>query len=440
MKTKAVLACGIVAGILCTPFAGTSNAATLGEELQVLLTQHPRVKAAQNEVIGADAAVRGAFSGYLPSVSLDGDTGYERIDSPTRRSSRQGVSEMWRDSLGVTVTQNLFDGFRREANLSGARINKSLSELSLDTTRQSLSYDGARVYIDVIRGARLVELAFNNENNVQRQLSLEDERVQRGAGISVDVLLAKSRLQLAKERRVGFEGQLREAVARYQQLFSRPPQPGVMEDPGLPDHLLPATKEAALQQALTNSPQIAFNGRQVEFQATRKEAAESDYWPRIDLVGRGLIENDVDAIKGERRELSALVKARWQLFNGFATQAAVAEASARAAASRDTLQAVTRQVAEEIEIAWNELQTARERVGLLENAVSIASEVFDARRRLRDAGRETAINVLDAENELYNARINLVSASFDARRAIYRVLLAIGQMTPDNLGVRLAAN
>ena len=90
---------------------------------------------------------------------------------------------------------------------------------------------------------------------------------------------------------------------------------------------------------------------------------------------------------------------------------------------------------EELKIVWEQLLTARQRVGLLENAVITAEEVFNARRRLRDAGKETAINVLDAESEVFAARLNHLAALFDSDVAVYRILFAMGRLTPDNLGL-----
>lgn len=419
--------------------AGPCWAASLNEELVFLLTQHPRIKAAQRDALGTDEGMRGAVAAYYPQLSVDANYGDEYSDLPTLRTEGIKSTRLWRDTRGITLSQSIFDGFRRESNVEGARINRVLSGLALETTRQSLSFEGARAYIDVLRYARLVELAFNNESTVQRQLNLEDERVQRGAGISVDVLQAKARLQTAKERRVQFEGQLREAVSRYLQLFGHEPAPGIMEDPALDASVLPKTKDEAIKHALSDSPQIAFSGRQVDFQETRRDAAAADYFPRVDVIARGAKEDNIDGIIGQRVQWSFLVQGRWQIFNGFQTQAAVAEASYRAASSRDNMLAVTREVSQEVETAWNELQTANERVSLLENAVALAAEVFDSRRRLRDTGRETALNVLDAENELYNARINLVSATFDARRSAYRLLQATGDLTPRTLGFTLSS-
>jgi len=79
--------------------------------------------------------------------------------------------------------------------------------------------------------------------------------------------------------------------------------------------------------------------------------------------------------------------------------------------------------------------TARERVQLLENAVNIASEVFTSRQKLREAGKETVINVLDSSNEVNNAAINFTSASYDERLAVYQLMLSMGLLNPAGLSM-----
>ena len=81
------------------------------------------------------------------------------------------------------------------------------------------------------------------------------------------------------------------------------------------------------------------------------------------------------------------------------------------------------------------LLTARERMGLLENAVNIAGEVFDSRQKLRDAGKETVINVLQAKNDLHDARLNYTAASYDAQLSIYQLLFAMGRLNNETLGL-----
>lgn len=91
---------------------------------------------------------------------------------------------------------------------------------------------------------------------------------------------------------------------------------------------------------------------------------------------------------------------------------------------------------EAVRVAWYGLETARERRELLQNGVVIAEQVFEMRRKLRAAGRETAINVLDAEDELTTALIAQTMAEADATLASYRLLAAIGRLDRHHLGLK----
>ena len=88
---------------------------------------------------------------------------------------------------------------------------------------------------------------------------------------------------------------------------------------------------------------------------------------------------------------------------------------------------------EQTRLSWQNLLTVGERLALLENAVNVAAEVFDSRRKLREAGKETVINVLDAESEIFSAQINYTGASYNRRLSVYQILLALGQLTTENL-------
>jgi adhesin transport system outer membrane protein len=125
------------------------------------------------------------------------------------------------------------------------------------------------------------------------------------------------------------------------------------------------------------------------------------------------------------------------LFNGFSTEAGISQTNFDYRASQDSHLFVTRQIIQQPRLAWQALVTARQRVALLENAVNIASEIFTARRKLREAGKETILNMLDAENEVINAQINYTSATFDERIAIYQLMLAMGRLNAAYLNLDL---
>ena len=160
-------------------------------------------------------------------MSSTGTIGPQYIDSPGERTRLQDQDhKVWSRTgitAGVTATQNLFNGYNTASLVKTARLTKEIAELTLKGTRQNILFEGTSAYIDVLRQMRLIDLARNNEMTIQRQLNLEDERVRRGSGIAVDVLQAKSRLQLTKERRVNFEGALEDSVSRYFQVYGHAP-------------------------------------------------------------------------------------------------------------------------------------------------------------------------------------------------------------------------
>ncbi len=400
-----------------------------------MVQSHPEILAREQEVETADQGINKAFAGYLPKVDVLGAVGPQYIKSPLTTQEDGGTWISQSQVLSGRVTQNLFDGFETPANVRSARLNLEVATATLAGTRQNVVYAGIDAYIEALRQTRLINLARDSERTIMKQLHLEDERVQRGAGIAVDVLQAKSRLQLAKERRVAFEGAFADAVTRYIQVFNHSPDVRNMREPKVPPAQLPADLGEAIELARENNPAIDSSLATVEVASERQRAARAEYYPRLDLVGSANRENDNNLVRGVSVDMSVVLQATWNLFNGFATDASISQAISDYQASLRNHELVSRKVQEQTRLAWSERTTALERIDLLTNAVAIASEVFDARSKLREAGRETVVNVLDAENEVYNARINLVIAQADAVRAGYQVLQAIGRLELPDLGI-----
>ncbi|MCA0201524.1 MAG: TolC family outer membrane protein [Proteobacteria bacterium] len=430
--------------VVCAVLAVSSPASavfaqSLEAELRGLATDHPMIKSAEAQRAAGEQGLRATLSPFLPTLDVTGGNGYERINTPAFRASPDGPFDTDAENYALTLRENIFDGGRKFANRRAARLQLNVLDLSLTNTRQNILYEGATAYINVLRQAELVTLTSQNGDNIRKQLNLEDERVRRGSGISVDVLQAKSRLQFSMERFVATRGALDEARARYLQVFSHPPEQKGMALPPPPDHLLPKTVDEAVAIALAENAQVESANKRIDIGNEQRDAINAEYYPSLDIVLQSKYERDFNGAPGIRRDKSAKVQATWTLFSGLSTQSRAAQAAADTDARRADYQQARRKVEEQTRLAWHSLQTANERVGLLENAVNIASEVFGSRTKLREAGKETVINVLDAENEVFSARINYASALYDARLAAYQLLLAIGRLEVDAISPGAAA-
>lgn len=411
-----------------------ADAASLKDELERLLETHPRIAAERSLRDQAQASVEEARGNFLPTVAVNATAGPERVSSGTTRESGD-VDTMPSNTAGIEVRQPLFTGFRNSAVLESQRTLATAADHKLRETTQRILLNGITDYLNVLRLSELIRVARARERTIRHQMRLEDERVQRGSGITVDVLQAKSRLQLAIEERVGLEGQLRTAIADYIESFQHEPDITTMRDVPPPVNMVPDDIGVALEIARDENPGIQRQIRTADSRSQFVDAERAGYYPRIDLVGSLNHEDDFGGVDEQERTASLQVELNWEIFSGFRTDARVKQALKDAAAARSASDATRRDVEKAVREAWDRLENTRERKELLLNAVSIANEVFSARQRLREAGKETALNVLDAENEVFQAEQNLIRADYDSRLAVYQLAAAMGILMPAELGL-----
>ena len=281
-----VFAAVALGGVLAV--AGGVHARSLNGELAELLADHPQIQSAAKTAESTGKEIDKAMAGFYPTVAATADGGPEIIDNPTERA-KQFDSKAWervRNVAGLTVTQNLFNGYATTSAVKTARLNRAIADITLEGTRQNTLFEGITAYIEVLRQRRLVDLARSNEETIQIQLNLEDERVERGAGIEVDVLQAKSRLQISKERRVNFEGAVEDAISVYVQIFDHAPDLEAMMDPVPPVEMLPSELETAIDIALKENPAVANSDATIEAAKEARRTVKAEYMPTFDLVGR----------------------------------------------------------------------------------------------------------------------------------------------------------
>lgn len=418
----------------------------LADELKNLLVNHPLLKSSRKSSDAADAGRNVAQASLYPKVSISGDTGQEKVSSESYRQDSNLVlgnngtitpateSDLRRRKLTATIEQNLFAGGRSKSAIELAELDYQAKQNSLLVTTQDVLLEGISAYVQVGRYQTLIALAGRNEETTKRQLGLENQRVERGGGIAVDVLQARARLQLVRERSVFYMQGLRDASANYQQVFGHAPDLAHMEELGIFTDRLPQSLDAAIAQGREQNPRLKeafYDSKKAQKQIG---VERSGFLPTIDLVGLHSKDKNVNAI-AQRDETSLLVKFNWTLFSGMETTYRTKAAGANFDALIEREASVVNKGDESIRVTWNQLINGREREELLDSAASISYDVMQNRKRLRDAGKETAINVLDAEVEYYGVLSNKVNATNDTRIGSYRLLAATGALTPEALGL-----
>ena len=429
LEHSCIHALGMMTVFLCVFmfFAPSAQAQPLGFLLQRLGQTHPAVQSQYEQVLATEATTDEARAGYFPSVSANANYGYQERER-TGGLGASGVVDSKPVDTSLSISQNIFEGFRTDASISSAEANSKAAEAQFYTVKQQVFLEAIASYIDLLKQRHLLQLSQQNIQTLQNQVALEQERMVAGTGISVDVLTVKSRLQFAHERYANFLGSFQQAEARFIQFFDMEPDYRTLRLPSLGAAALPQHVEAAIQISLMRNPNLKQVQLEVEAANSQKDIAKAGYFPRLDVVASSSFTDGADDITGETTTSQLQLRGSWELFSGFADQArekrAIHGYQSALASAEDT----RRQVIETTKRNWSALVTSRQRVGILQNAVNIAQQVYAARMRLRDIGNESAINVLNAESELFSAQINATAAQYDGYLAAYQLLQSIGTL------------
>lgn len=419
-------AAAVVTGfVMIAAWSPPALARPLLDELHTLLATYPALKASLLEANARREEIGAAQSALLPFVQTTGEAGPERTDQP--------VNNQIRSQLGLTVTQNLYDGYGAQNRIRASELNEQLGHSDYRTVQNVMLLDGVQSYIDVVLQNKLVEISSRHVDIVREITEFIAAEREAGRMTLADSLQSRARLQQAKETLISFDGGRRNSVTRYQTLFGQAPDIRSMDDPVAPAAIIPLSLDAALNYALDNNPVLEAARLNIDMAEANRLASGSTNMPKVDLEGSLDFKNDYDGATGSEEEGTLLVKFTWDLFDGNRTSATEMAAAHRTSAAMATLHQRELDITEQVRMAWNSMVIDRERMNTLSEAQNIALEAYDARYSLMVTGKETIINVLDTALEVLNVRLSLTTADYRHRLSVYRLLHAMGRLNPGTI-------
>ena len=306
----------------------------------------------------------------------------------------------------------------------------------LDVEQQVLAAT-ASAYVHVARDTAAVDLSVENEEVLERQLRATRARFKAGQVTRTDLLQAEARVADALVSRIDAEGSLEVSRAAYESLTGA--WPGTLKFPDMTAFAVPETREAALVLALQGNPGILHSEAQTSAARHDIRAARGALLPRLSLDGSVGREWEPNSSFSRTDNAEAMLKLTVPLYQSGAEYARVRELQQVAAQRRRETDAAHRSVREAVLQGWKRLQTARARAGALESSVTANAAALEGVEREAASGARTVLDVLDAEQELYRARVRQLRARADAAVATFELLRAVGRMNAPDLNLETPA-
>ena len=404
---------------LLTAFA--SSAVTLEDAVHQTLTSNPQLTGASAAVRAAGYDVREARAGYLPSVDLDTRFGNEH--SNIKQLNRPNNDDnLWRRESGLTVTQLVWDGWATASEVQRRVALLNSAENSLADTQNALAFRAVEAYVDVLRNIELLELARANVKAHDEVLKNVDAKRGSGVGNKADVEQARARLALAKSTETARLGSLREAEARYVRVIGDVPgelakpniaPSGLVKDGAVTPAEFADATDKAQEDALTQHPAVMRSKADIQAALATMRAARAGYQPRLDLQGSLRRDSDVGGIDGNRNVSNLMLVARWNLFRGGADRAQSLSAAERKTEADNRLDDTLRVIVENVSIAMASRAASESRLDYLKQHVEASDGTLKAYRAQFEISRRTLLDLLNAENELFNARSNFTAGVYD---------------------------
>lgn len=381
----------------------------------------------QNQAIlrAADEDVAQAVASLRPVVAFiaDGQYGY----SQTLLDSGISVSN---DGLfanySVTAQMTLFDFGRTQLAIEAAKEIVLATREALIAIEQQVLLAAVSAFIDVRLQQEIVSLRENNVRVIAEQLRAAQDRFEVGEITRTDVAQAEARLAEARANLVLAQGDL--AIARENYRAATGNYPGVLSAPPAPPRTA-ATLDAARSVALRTHPSIRQAQREVQAAELNVARARANMKPTIAAQAQLSVDQD------NLQENGVGINFNQTIYSGGALSSALRQAMANRDASFAGLKQRGVEVAEAVGIVWSNLDVADASIAATEQQISAAQIAFDGVREEASLGARTTLDVLDAEQDLLDARASRLSAVAQRYIGIYQLLASMGLLTVDHLAL-----
>lgn len=434
------LTTALVTGLLAS---APALALTIEEAVSQAVNSNPAVLSASASARASVFDLRRARGGYYPSLDFDAGYGPEDTNSKQLKLAGNDRGTLDRRETGLTARQLLWDGFATRSEVERRVALLNAADYSLSDTREAIAFRAAESFLDVIRSRELVKLARENVASHEKMLGNVEAKSDRGVGNRADVEQAVARLALARSVLTAREGALRESVARYERVVGSAPDDlttptpqasGLTAADGVDQAQLDSAIANGMGQALDGHPAVLQSQAEAEAADAEIRAAKSAYHPTVNLEGRLRRDDNISGVDGTRNSTAIMVVAQWNLFRGGSDKAAEMAAVERKSAATELIDDTKRAVAENVAIAYQARAISEARIKYLEQHVNASEATLESYRSQFELSRRSLLDLLNAENELFNARSNLVSGKFEDLVNQFFVEASKGQLT-SSLGV-----
>src|SRR6185312_6945549 len=407
-------------------FAASAAAAdTLEWALVQAYQNNPSLNAQRASLRAMDENVPQALSGYRPKLSITANAGENFTSQQTQSfSSSGGVSStsnvdaaFTSRGVGATATQTLYNGLQTANRVRQAESQVMGALETLRVTEQQVLRDAATAYMNLLRDGAILELNRRNVEVLTEQLKQTRDRASVGEVTRTDVAQAESRLAAGRSALLGAQSNYMTSSGNYRRVIGV--TPGKLA-PGVPvDRFSPPSLKAAISQGEALSPSVLAASYGVDIAELAVKINEGSLYPNLTLAAN--VSQNWEPTFSTARQFLASVAGQLTIpiYQGGGEYAAIRQSKETLGQQRLNLDVNRDQARATVVQNWGQLVAAKAQIEATTAQVNAAEIALNGVREEARVGQRTTLDVLNAQQELVNARVALVTAQHDRVVASY---------------------
>ena len=402
---------------------------------------NPQLNAQRAAARAQDEGVPQALSGYRPRASLTASvaTQNQKILARTAAGYETSHAQFTPHSVGVTVTQTLFNGYQTANRTRQAEAQVSAGRATLAVAEQTILLNAATAYMNLLRDGAILDLQRRNVEVLQEQLRQTRDRFNVGEVTRTDVAQSESRLAAGRSQVLTAESNYVSSKAIYRQTIGV--EPGKLSAATPVDRLSPRTLILAIATGREFNPNVAAAMFGIDTALLQVKINEGALLPTVTATAnvQQAWEPSISSNVAVLQQFSAslLAQVTVPIYQGGGEYSLIRQAKETLGQQRITLDTQRDQVQSLVVQSWGQLEAAKAQIQSTQAQVNAAEIALNGVREEARVGQRTTLDVLNAQQELVNARVALVTAQRDRVVASYALLSAVGGLYAVGLGLKV---
>nr|WP_216601957.1 TolC family outer membrane protein [Vibrio coralliilyticus] len=392
---------------------------TLEQAVAYTITNNPDIKASYNEYMSKLYDAKASSGAYLPSIDLDAGIGYEQVDLASGTED-----ELTRKEATLSLTQLIWDGSATLNDMDRTAADAESVRLQLLADSQDIALEVTDIYLNATKAYEVLALSESNLAVHKEIYNDIKKRVDSGIGSTADLSQVEARLAKAHSNLLAAQNNLYDVHTQFKRIVGQSPQALIF--PRADENAVPFSVDEALDFAFKNHPVIKVAQADVDSARFQYDQTKGVNYPTLSIEANQIWRDDAGGIRGSSNESSAMLRMRYNLYNGGSDSDRTESAAYQLNKAKDFRDRTFRSLEEGLRLSWSALDLTLQQKEFLADHVDSASETVIAYEKQYKLGKRTLLDLLNTENELFEARKDYLDAKYAEQYAKYRVMNATG--------------